>query len=83
MTESILHNSVSGEEGEPLNPYTYRLIQEIHEEAGLELVIILLDWGETFDKIHQGKLLSAFRRIGIPGKVVREQKPFTEARSSQ
>ena len=41
-------------------------IQEIHEEAGSEVVTILLDWGKAFDKIHQGKLLSALRRIGIP-----------------
>ena len=76
MTEPILHNSVSEEEGVPPNPYTYiyiyiyRIIQEIHEEAGVELVTILLDWEKAFDKIHKGKLLSALRRIGILDKVV-------------
>ena len=73
MTESILHNSASEEEGvrtaQPI--HIYRRIQEIHEEAGLELVTILLDWEKAFDKIQQGKLLSALRRIGIPDKVVR------------
>ena len=33
--------------------HIYRRIQEIHEEAGLELVTILLDWEKAFDKIHQ------------------------------
>ena len=50
--------------------YIYRIIQEIHEEAGVELVTILLDWEKAFDKIHKGKLLSALRRIGILDKVV-------------
>ena len=59
-------------------------IQEIHEEAGLELVTLLLDWEKAFDKIHQGKLLSALRRIGIPDNVVRFLlKLYIEARSSQ
>ena len=49
----------------------HRRIQEIHEEAGLELVTVLLDWEKAFDKIHQGRLLDALRRIGIPLKVVR------------
>lgn len=73
MTESILHNSVPEEEGVPLNPYVHihRRKQEIHEETSLELVTILRDWEKVFDKIHQGKLLSAFRRIGILDKVVR------------
>ena len=49
----------------------YRRVQEIHEEAGLELVTVLLDWEKAFDKIHQGRLLDALRRIGIPLKMVR------------
>ena len=51
--------------------HIYRIIQEIHEEAGMELVTILLDWGKAFDKIHQGRLLDALKRIGIPLKMVR------------
>ena len=51
--------------------HIYRRIQEIHEEAGLELVTILLDWEKAFDKIHQGRLLDALKRIGVPMKVVR------------
>ena len=49
----------------------YRRVQETHEEAGLELVTVLLDWEKDFDKIHQGRLLDALKRIGIPGNVVR------------
>ena len=51
--------------------HIYRRIQDIHEEAGLDLVTILLDWEKAFDKIHQGRLLDALKRIGIPLKVVR------------
>ena len=51
--------------------HIYRRIQEIHEEAGLELVTILLDWEKAFDKVHQGRLVDALKRIGIPMKVVR------------
>ena len=32
---------------------------------------VLLDWEKAFDKIHQGRLLDALKRICIPEKVVR------------
>ena len=51
--------------------HIYKIIQEIHEETGLEFVTVLLDWGKAFDKMHQGRSLDALRRIGIPGKMVR------------
>ena len=51
--------------------HVYRRIQEMHEETRIELVTILLDWEKAFDKIHQGKLLEALRRIGIPEKMAR------------
>ena len=51
--------------------HIYRIIQDIHEEAGLELVAVLLDTEKAFDNIHQGILLDAPRRQGIPEKVVR------------
>ena len=35
------------------------------------MITILLDWEKAFDKMHQGKLVNALRRIGIPDKVVR------------
>ena len=35
------------------------------------MVTILLDWEKAFDKIHQGRLLDALKRIGIPLKMVR------------
>ena len=40
---------------------TYRRVQEIHEEAGLELMTILLDWEKAFDRINQGRLLNALK----------------------
>ena len=51
--------------------HIYRRIQEIHEESNMELVSVLLDWEKAFDKVHQGKLLEALSRIGIPDKMVR------------
>ena len=36
--------------------HIYKIMQEIHEEAGLELITVLLDWEKAFDKIHQGRL---------------------------
>ena len=51
--------------------HVYRRIQEMHEEARIELITILLDWEKAFDNIHQGKLLEALRRIGIPDEIVR------------
>ena len=32
---------------------------------------ILLDWEKAFDKIHQGRLLDALKRTGLPLKMVR------------
>ena len=51
--------------------HVYRRIQEMHEETRIELITILLDREKAFDKIHQGKVLEALRRIGIPSKMVR------------
>ena len=39
--------------------HVYRIIQDIHEEAGVELATVLLDWEKAFDKIYQGRLLDA------------------------
>ena len=39
------------------------------------MVTILLDWEGLFGKIHQGRLLDALKRVGIPLKIVR----FSEA----
>ena len=35
------------------------------------MITISLDWEIAFNKIHQGKLVNALRRIGIIDKVVR------------
>ena len=51
--------------------HVYKRSQEMHEEARFELITILLDWDKAFDKIHQGMLLEAIRRIGIPDEMVR------------
>ena len=32
---------------------------------------VLLNWEKAFDKLHQGRLLDALKRIGIPIKMVR------------
>ena len=35
------------------------------------MITVLLDWQKVVDKVHQGRLLDALRRIGIPDKVLR------------
>ena len=51
--------------------HIYRRIQEIHEEAGLELIAVLLDWEKAFDKVsHQG-LKNALERIVLDEKYVK------------
>ena len=86
LMASMIHKRLSEAMGDRIDPaqfsfrkgrstsqplHIYRRIQEIHEEAGLELATVLLDWEKAFDKIRQGRLLDALRRMGIPGNMVR------------
>ena len=41
----------------------YCRISEIHEEAGLEMYTLHLDWETTFDKVDQEVMMIVFKRI--------------------
>ena len=71
MTGSTQHSSGLERRSTAQPIHVYRRIQEMHEEARLELITILPDWEKAFDKIHQGKLLEALRGIEIPSKMTR------------
>ena len=43
-----------------------RRVLEIHEEAGLEMYTLLLDWGKAFDKVGQERMITVLKRMGIP-----------------
>ena len=46
--------------------FIYRRGLEIHEEAGLEMYTLLLDWGKAFDKVDQERMIIVSKRMGIP-----------------
>ena len=50
--------------------FILRRTQEIQEEAALESHLSLLDWEKAFDKVSQGKMIRAIRRLGIPGNTI-------------
>ena len=50
--------------------FILRRTQEIQEEAALESHLLLLDWEKAFDKVSQGKMIRAIRRLGIPGNTI-------------
>jgi hypothetical protein len=36
------------------------------ERKGHNLTLILLDWEKAFDKIDQGRMMQAIKRLGVP-----------------
>ena len=40
----------------------------MHEEAGLEMYTLLLDWEKTFDKVDQERMAIVLKKMGIPEK---------------
>ena len=49
--------------------FTYKRNLEIHEEAGLEMYTLLLDWEKAFDKVAQERLIIVLKRMGIPDEM--------------
>ena len=45
-----------------------RRIQGLAEQSGDNTALVLLDWEKAFDKIGQGRMFEALRRINIPSK---------------
>ena len=50
--------------------FCVRRLQDIVEQGREKLILILLDWEKTFDKIDHGKMLQALTRIGIPAPLL-------------
>ena len=50
--------------------FIYRTIIEIREEAGLVMYTLLLDWGKTFDKVDQERMIIVLKRMGIPEEII-------------
>ena len=46
--------------------FIYRIILEMHEEAGLEMYTLLLDWEKAFDKVDPERMIIVLKRMGIP-----------------
>ena len=46
--------------------FIYRRLLEIHEEAGLEMYTLLLDWEKAFDKVDRERMIIILRRMGVP-----------------
>ena len=42
----------------------------MHEEAGLEMYTLLLDWEKTFDKVGQERMIIVETRMGIPEEMI-------------
>ena len=50
--------------------YIARRIQDLAEQSGDNIVLVLLDWEKAFDKIDQARMFEALRRLNIPRKVI-------------
>ena len=49
--------------------YLARRIQDIAEQSGESIVLVMLDWEKAFDKIDQTKLIEALDRLNLPAKM--------------
>ena len=50
--------------------YIARRIQDLAEQSGDNIVLVLLDWEKAFDNIDQERMFEALRRLNIPRKVI-------------
>ena len=50
--------------------YIARRIQDIAEQSGDQILLVLLDWEKAFDKIDQDRLIEALTRLNIPPKAI-------------
>ena len=50
--------------------YLARRIQDLDEQSGENVVLVLLDWEKAFDKIDQSRMMEALRRLNIPRKII-------------
>ena len=55
--------------------FVVRRLQDMADEVGGSLFLVLLDWEKAFDKVHPEGLLTALQRMGVPQhfiEIVRE-----------
>ena len=47
-----------------------RRVQDLAEQSGENIVLVLLDWEKTFDQIDQKRLIEAIQKLNIPAKML-------------
>ena len=50
--------------------YLARRIQDLAEQSGENIALVLLDWEKAFDKIDQSRMMEALNRLNIPRKII-------------
>ena len=85
MYASIIHDRIANKTDDHTNktkygfrkkkstahvPYLARRIQDLAEQYGDNAVLVLLDWEKAFDKIDQGRMFEALRRLNIPSNII-------------
>ena len=80
---STIHNRIASKIDDHINNTQYgfrkkrstahafdlaRRIQDLAEQSGENIVMVLLDWGKAFDKSDQGRMFEALRRFNIPSQ---------------
>ena len=50
--------------------YLARRIQDLAEQSGDNIVLVLLGWDNAFDKVDQGRMFEALSRFNIPSKTI-------------
>ena len=68
--------------------YFARRIQDLVEQSGEHVVLVLLDWKKAFDKIDQSRMMEALRRLNIPRKSIANieaiyEKPKCKVKGSE
>ena len=58
--------------------YLARRIQDPAEQSGDNIALVLSDWEKAFDKIDQGRMFEALRRLNIPSKIIANVEAISE-----
>ena len=66
------------EKAKPTSPplYVLRRLQELYEASNQPLILVFLDWENTFDKVDQTKMIEGIYRLNIPEKILRALTAF-------
>ena len=55
------------------------MVQDVAEQSGDNMSLVLLDWEKAFDKIDQERMCEALRRLNVPEKVTGHIKSLYES----